>query len=292
MLKNKLLIAGSVLLLLAGLYRVFLSPLWLQRIPPGWQYDMRFVGTQTNAAPGADTLPTEDVLSQYHRTVRVISDAARPDSVVVRDRYLLTEIGTGKVQYDFLVEFLVDPRTGEHVEYPGEIFVFPRGTEKKTYRIRSSYLKGVPLRFMGEEDVENLNTYLFGFTGRAEYTEFYEGIVDGRKLDLPEGQEVRCAHDMFRYRAWVEPKTGTMVRVDESCVSGDYAYDKASGEQLYPLDRFAGVTEGDDLARLVDAARIARLSMIWLGQLMPVLLALAGAICLFGAFRRGRPTSL
>lgn len=284
---SKWLFSGLVLLVLALAYHVLLTPRIIQRIPSGWRFDMLYVGTQTNALQG-DTLPTKDVLSQYKRTLTVVSEKGRPDSVAVQDQYLLTEIGTGKVQYDYTVNFLVDPRSGASITHPGEIFLFPRGVEKKTYRLRASYLKGLDLRFMREDEVENLNTYLFGYEGGHEYTDFFEGIIDGRKREIPDGQEVRCANDLFRYRVWVEPKTGIIVKVDESCSSGDYAYDKVSGKRLYPLDRFAGVTEGDDLARHVDRARLERLRITWLGRVAPLLFAGTGLICVIATLRRRR----
>lgn len=241
---------------------------------------MAYVGIQTNAIPAADTLPTRDVLSQYQRMIRVIESAGRPDSVTVEDRYRLTEIGTGKLQYDFVVTHVVDPRTGALVHYPGEIFLFPRDVEKRTYRFRASYIKGLPMKFLREEEVEGLHTYVFGYNGRAEYTEFYEGIVDGRHMEIPDNEEVRCANDQFRYRMWVEPVTGVVVKAEESCLSGDYAYDRTTGRRLHAVDRFSGTTAGADVTALVNRARIGRLRVIFLDHAIPVLLLVMGAVFL------------
>lgn len=271
---------GVVTLLLAALYHFFLGPRWLQRIPRGWQYEMAYVGIQTNAVPGTDALPTKDVLSEYRRVIQPLSEAGRPDSVIIEDRHLLTEIGTGAVQYDFRSTHVVDPRTGTHVHHPAEIFVFPHHTQRRTYRFRASYLKGIPMGFVREEETEGLTTYVFGYNGRGEYTEFYEGVVDGRQVDIPDSLEVRCANDAFRYRVWVEPVTGLTVRTEESCLSGDYLYDRASGRRFEVVDRFAGSTAGQDVVALVNRARIDRLRIIALTRAIPLALVSLGALLL------------
>lgn len=273
-------VGGVALLLAAAAWQFLAVPRLLQRIPPGWRYDMSYVGIQTNALPNADTLPTRDVLSQYQRAIRVIESSGRPDSVTVEDSYRLTEIGTGKLQYDFVVTYVVDPRTGALVHHPGEIFLFPRHVQKRTYLLRASYLKGLPMRFLREEEVEGITTYVFGHNGRGEYTEFYEGVVDGRRVEIPDGEEVRCANDQFRYRTWVEPVTGVVVKAEESCLSGDFAYDRATGRRLHAVDRFFGTTAGADVTALVNRARIGRLRVMLLDQAIPLLLLAGGAVLL------------
>lgn len=285
---KKLLTVGAVLIGAGICYGLFIAPFWTQRMPPGWTHQMKYVGVQTNAEPGASVIPGTDVLSEYTRTVRLISERGRPDSVAVEDRYVIREIANGRLQYDFVQHFQVDPRTGAHVDHPGEIFLFPRNVEKKTYRFRANYLNGIPLRFIGEEIIEGLRTYNFGYNGRGEYTQFHEGIIDGKRITIPRGIEVRCADDLFRFRVWVEPTTGSMVRIEESCLSGDYAYRIGSNQPLYAVDRFAAVTDGHDVEVLVDLARVTRLKLILLGDVPVYLLVGLGCVWILRGFRGWR----
>jgi hypothetical protein len=55
---------------------------------------------------------------------------------------------------------------------------------------------------------------------------------------------------------WVEPFTGTVLKFDESCYAGDYVFDVASGERLFPVLRWGAVTAGDDVQARSDTLRI------------------------------------
>lgn len=104
----------------------------------------------------------------------------------------------------------VDPQTGAHLqkEYLGDYYIFPRFVEKKTYKFRNNYVKGVPLEFKREEEVAGVQTYLFAYQGYGEYTESYAGTDEYPGIKIPPGQEIRCDDDQFSFKAWVEPVTG------------------------------------------------------------------------------------
>ena len=51
------------------------------------------------------------------------------------------------------------------------------------------------------------------------------------------------------YSVWVEPVTGEIMKVRESCSSGDYLYDKNSGRAIEPVLIWSGDTVGQNVAR-------------------------------------------
>jgi hypothetical protein len=191
-------------------------------------------------------------------------------------------VNTGKNVFEYVYHASVDPRTGAHFrkEYQGEYFVFPRNLEKKTYKLRFSYLKGIALSFQGEEEIENLNTYLFSYRGRGEYTESFAGTEEYPGLKFEPGQEVQCLDDQFVFKAWVEPLTGEIVKVEEGCKSGDYVSDVATGRPLYPLARWSGVMMGDDIFRRAEFTRRERGKYLWAALYLPCLFLSTGALCL------------
>jgi len=181
----------------------------------------------------------------------------------------------------------VDPKTGAWVEGPfrGDIVVFPRNVERRTYRMRGNYLKGVPLAFTRVEEIEGIETYRFAYRGPAEYTESYMGSPKFPGIPIPAGQVIRCSDDQFYFRLWVEPKTGNQVKIEEGCPSGDYFYDVATGKKLAAVDRFSGVTTGDDLAERALEVRSARRKYLWASTYFPLVLLAAAAGLLILAFR-------
>jgi hypothetical protein len=153
--------------------------------------------------------------------------------------------------------------------------------------MRSNYLEGIPLSFAGTEDIGGLPTYVFAYHGRGEYTESYKGSAEFPGVPVKPGQEIRCADDQFYYRIWVEPRTGSQVKVEEGCPSGDFIYDIASNARLEAVDRWNGVTAGAELARRVEEVYSLRRRFLLASVYVPAAM-LAAAIVLAGlAFARG-----
>jgi hypothetical protein len=131
------------------------------------------------------------------------------------------------------------------------------------------------MRFVKEDTIEGVRTYLFEYTGRAEYTKSYRGTADYPGVKIQPGQEIRCADDVFYLRVWVEPFTGSMLKIAEGCESGDYVFDMATGARLKPVLVWWGETEGPDVLRHVELARSRRLRIIAGLYLTPILAGLA-----------------
>ncbi len=276
------LLIGLAFLASAWIWRAHLSRRWTDRIPRGWSMSASFAGVQTNADPVTGRLPERDVLGEYLRSIRIISDTGRPAVVTLRDELTTKDPVSGHTTFQYIVDELVDPRTGERVEpqYRGDIAVFPREVKKRVYRYRANYAEGIPVAFEREDEVEGLRTYFYSYRGRADYGASYAGTPEFPGITLQPGQEIRCADDQFYLRMWVEPYTGALVKVDEGCPSGDYVYDRATGRTLAAVDRWSGIASGTALLDRVERVQSEKLTYLIASRVLPGALALLGAVAM------------
>jgi hypothetical protein len=262
----------------AALWTFTIAPRWTQRLPPGWSWKSRSVATLHLEDGNTGRFSTQTMAVPQLFEAEITDNGSRPTAVKVKDRYTAYDAATDQVVWEYLFSASVDPETGRHLnpEYADDYFVFPRNVEKKTYKIRYSFLKGLPVAFQREEMVGGLNAYVFGYKGDLEVTDTYAGTPDfpGTKIDA--GQEVRCSDDGFVFKAWVEPITGEIIKLENSCYSGDYTYDIATGKKLKPLQSWGGVTAGDDVTQHVRSLERERSRMLWVTRYVPGLLLLAG----------------
>lgn len=270
-----------------GLWTGLLARRWTDRVPRGLDVTYRFAGTQTYADSLTRRLPSADVLGEYERRTSVIDERWRPDSVTLSDRLTVFDVATGRPVWEYELHEVVDPRTGAWVgsRHPGEIVLFPRNVEKRTYVFRNNYVKGVPLRFQREEDIAGLRTYEFTYRGRGEYSESYAGTNETPGVPIGPGQELRCADDQFYLHVWVEPATGTLVKIDEGCPSGDYVYDLATGRALFAVDRWSGLASGTPLLARVAAVERERANYMFAARYLPLMLLVTTALLLALAAR-------
>lgn len=233
--RKKILIAlGLALLSFTAVWQFALMPRLTERIPAGWQWATSYIGYQTYPDPQTGQIPQKDATGTYSHAIAIVPNSRQPGSVELDDSYLIHDIASGQVTFEYNYHAPVDPRTGAHLkpEYRGDYFLFPRNTERKTYSLRFSYLKGIPVAFQREEEVAGLTTYLFTYLGRGEFTEAYARTAEYPGAQVKPGQEIKCADDQFVFKAWVEPVTGEIIKIEESCNSNDYVYDIATGKQL------------------------------------------------------------
>lgn len=276
--RRRALVAAGVLLMAgAALWRFRLAEHWTQRLPPGWEWKADFVGTLTFADPKTGRYPLKDVTSTYERSQSIVSDADRPKSVQIEDRYTIRDPATGQKTWEFIARLRADPKTGARCDRPrdDEQFVFPRHTGKKPYLMSFSYLNGIPLTFQGEERVEGLETYRFAYRGRVVYTESYAGTADFPGVKVPPGQDIRCSDDQYVLKMWIEPTTGEVLKLEESCYSGDSIYDTAADRRVAPVARWGGETMGDDVVFRAEAIRAHRRRYLLAALFAPVTLTLA-----------------
>ena len=285
-------IVGVALALLAAAWYFWLGTPWTIRIPRDWRLVTNYAGTESYADSTTGDFPEKDELDTYERSIHVINASDWPHSVVLQDRYAVRDLKTRAVTFEYVLQETVDPKTGAWAgpTHEGEIVVFPRDVEKRTYTMSSNYLKRIPLSFAGQQEIDGLPTYIFSYRGPAEYSEAYGGTAEFPGVRIPPGQEIRCADDQFYYRVWVEPRTGMQVKLEEGCLSGNYFYDIATNKRLAAVDKFSGVMAGEDLLRRVAEVYRARTKYTWAAIYFPALLLLSALALLGWALspRKGR----
>lgn len=281
---------GLLMIGLAIMWYFLIIPGWQQRIPPGWTWDSELIGTGTSPDPATGQFPQRDTTGRYYRMITSTGGERDPHVVELEDHYIIRDAQSQQVSYEYIFRAAVNQQTGEHLDerYRGEYFVFPRNTQPITYRLRNSYLKGVPVSFQHLEAIEGVRVYKFGYKGRGEYSESYAGTDQYPGINVAPGQEIRCADDQFTFQVWVEPVTGEVLKVDESCYSGDYVYDIATNTQLGPVYRWAGITTGDDIIQRADQARRERQRYLWVTRYLPWLLLTGGLLSLIAGLVRRR----
>lgn len=260
-----------------------------QRIPPGWSWSSQYVGEVTYPDRHSGQFPVRNELGAYRRALTILSED-RHGSVLLNDAYKITNLRTGVTEWEYIIDFEIDPDTGQHLnpEYSGQYIVLPQDLRKdRTYTLRSSYIKGMPLQFVREEVIEGVQVFLFAYEGRGEYTEAYTGTAEYAGVEVPPGHEIKCAQDQFRLLVWAEVVTGEVLKIKESCLSGDYIFDIATGRAVEPVLRWEAETAGMDVVRQADAVR-DRITQLRLARYLPVVLAGLGLVlAMAGIVRMG-----
>jgi len=279
---------GVVLLLVAASIKFIIAPQLTMRIPSGWSWQSKMVGIQAWADPETGKFPAKDELSLYERKIFIKDETGSPDSVILEDQYTIRDSKSNKIVWQYIYTAVVDPKTGKHLkkEFENDYYIFPQNVGKKTYSIRHNYIKGIPVSFVEELEMEGLNVFLFSYTGRGEYTESYIGTEEFPGVKVLSGQEIKCADDQFKLRFWVEPITGAIIKIDESCYSGDYIYDIASGKQLTAVDRWGGYTEGDDNLKRIEEISAKKFRFLFLSLYLPIGFFVMGLVFIVFPFRK------
>lgn len=274
-------VVGGALCAVAAVWHFTISPVWEERLPTGWTWQSNFIGV-TTYVDAAGNYPETDESAEYSRLLRIADESGRPRSIQLEQRVTNWDIETRAVTWESSFLTLVDPRTGVYVgeDYEGHISVFPRHTEKIEYRLHIGYIKSVTMTFESEEEIAGITTYLFGYKGRGEYTEAYRGTEEYPGIPIEPGQEIKCNDEQYIINAWVEPITGELVKWEESCYAGDAVYDIASGQKVYEIDRWGGVSRGDESVSRAQALRWQRIELLAMTRYIPGLLLIIG----LGAF--------
>ena len=280
--------AAIALAAFAAVWQFSLGSRWTTRVPRNLVFTARYVGTQTRADSVTGIVPQRDALSTYERTV-VVKDAADwPRFLTLEDKYSVRNIETGMVDFEYITTERVDPETGAWTEGPhkGEIVFFPRNVQQRDYTMRSNYIPGLLLKFSGVREIGGVETYLFAYKGPIEYGAVYAGSAETPGIKLLPGQDIRCADDNFYYRVWVEPRTGTQVQVEEGCLSGDFVYDKVTGNKVSAINRWNGVSAGSNLSSGITEIYNARRLYLSALYLPGILLTGSLAVLAIGRLRR------
>ncbi|MCI0713221.1 MAG: DUF3068 domain-containing protein [Chloroflexi bacterium] len=271
--------SGILLIAFTGIWTVALSTRFTQRFTDDWKWEANILGVTSYAdeetGEFAETPLEDDPVNISVRTIEVTE--FNGDSSEFTDHYRTLDPATNAVLWEFTYTASVNAETAEHTDtaYEGDYFLFPSNVEKTTYNIRNSTYQGVPMKFEKEEEILDLNTYVFTYNDSLLNSAAYESFVD-----LEDGQKVICFD--FEMQYWVEPRTGEIVKYREWC-PGDYVVDE-NGEQLYGLQRWGNETTGDELIRRVDQVK-DRINTLNLYHLyIPLASGALGGVMLVGSF--------
>lgn len=286
--KKTFLITSVVLFAVAAIWYFLIGPNLTVRVYDGWTWNAQFIGINNYAWDAAtDTFTGTDPININKRDM-IASLDPQTKELIITDLYATLDPNTNQPTWEFTLIAPVDPKTGAHTSdaYSGSYFLFPRNVQKITYVMRFSSYPGVPVDFVQEENIEGLNTYMFAFKGAADYGFAYISTPNYAGIDLEPGQEIKCWDDQLEVILWVEPVTGEVVKEKETCLSGDYVYEKTTGKKVYGISRWAGEMTGDALIENVANIRAERNRVLWLGLYIPILLALAGIAVMGYGFLR------
>lgn len=272
----------------AALWHVTLGQTLTQRIPPGWSWESSYVGFENDPDPDTNGFKPYNRTAYYKRSM-AIDDIERSRAVVLRDFFMTSDPESDEVFWEYVLYPQVDPRTGYHLDPDNrhDYAVLPQGLKKRTYILRQSYMAGLPLRFVKEDVVEGLPAYVYYYKGRGEYTDYYEGSEDDPGITVPPGHEIKCGEDQFTFVIWAEPITGETLKIKESCLSGDYLYNIATGKAVKPILRWEGETSALDTVRHAEATR-ARIRQLQLARHAPLGLGAMGLLLAAAAAMRIR----
>ena len=110
----------------------------------------------------------------------------------------------------------LDTGNRESVNYSGQIYKFPFGTEKKTYPIFDRDLLSTrPANFVKTEEIEGLETYQFTQEIRNEKLEVPADRLSVVLSQLAPGAKSGVVTYDNTRTVWVEPTTGQFIKVQE-----------------------------------------------------------------------------
>jgi hypothetical protein len=280
--KHGFLALGVILLAATAVWQFGLAPRWTVRLPRGWSWQSKMVGIATPPDVATGKFPRNDKRALFEKSMRLSDESRRPEAVTVEDRYTITDQETGKVVWESCHQAQVDPRTGAYAQADASkgYYVFPRHTEPHAYAFRSDDAREIALQFEREEAVEGILTYLFTYKGRGAYGEADAGLSDSSSAKVDAGQAVLCVDNQFVYRLWVEPLSGEILKLEASCLSGDYLYDLATTKPVEPVLRWAGITVGDTVVQRAGFIRKEKTKLILITRAVPAGLFFTGILCL------------
>jgi hypothetical protein len=174
----------------------------------------------------------------------------------------------------------------QSVNYSGQIYKFPFGTERKTYDIYDrDILAAQPARFVRTEKLRGLETYQF----TQEIRDGEQKLPDDRRQVLlsqllPGAADGRVVYNNTR-TVWVEPTTGQYIMVQERQNKALVATD---GRSVTILDAVFTYTD-DTVTKAADTAKSNRQRLKLVGVYGPIGLGVLGLILMvLGMLLMGR----
>jgi hypothetical protein len=165
------------------------------------------------------------------------------------------------------------------VQLQGQIYKFPFDVEKKSYQVFSSSTgKAYEAKFVGEEQVDGLNTYKFEQVVPETKTE----TVNAPAAWFGMGSSGDVQLDRFYSGTntfWVEPTTGAPVRQEQQ--RNEVLKSQDGVERSKALVATAKMTD-DTIDKLVTSARDGKSQIALIRTTLPIVLAVVGLLLLAG----------
>jgi len=165
----------------------------------------------------------------------------------------------------------------QSIDYAGQIYKFPFGTEKKTYDIFDrDILATQPARFIKTEQIGGLETYQFTQeirNGEQKVPEDRMAVLLGQLL--PGATSGKVNYNNTR-TVWVEPATGQYIMVQEQ---QNKVLQAADGRTVTILDAEFTYTD-DTINKAADTAKSNRERLALVSVYVPIGLAVLGLILL------------
>ena len=212
----------------------------------------------------------------------VLSGAATPISVMQGKIALDARSGAG---VEWSGECLADqpaPCQPGNVRYSGQLYAFPFGTEKKTYKFFDTTVRAsLPIDYRGTDTVNGLRTYRFEQTIPVQQWNLDPQSQAALEATLPKEAKFVAQLASMRYQSsrtvWVEPVTGSIVDYREH-VQREIVlpFDQPSIPVLDATFQYTEQTRAEIAAEAsdgIDAIRVLRTQL-------PAGLAVLGAVLL------------
>ncbi|GAA4724547.1 DUF3068 domain-containing protein [Phytohabitans rumicis] len=188
-----------------------------------------------------------------------------------------------------------EPCRGGNINYRGQLYAFPFGTEKKTYQYYDSTLHtALPINYEGTETVNGLEAYRFRQVvpeQQATMDEELKGVLLG--VFAPGSTSGTVQYNAAR-TLWVEPVTGSIIDYQEEQHRVLVSNTGVRTTLLDAVFRYTPQTR----QTVVDKAGDGRSTLLLLGRWIPIgltvlaLLLLAfGYLLTRGAVRAGAPVA-
>ncbi|GIF22805.1 hypothetical protein BJ973_000836 [Actinoplanes tereljensis] len=162
-----------------------------------------------------------------------------------------------------------------NISYTGQLYLFPFGTEKKTYQYFDGTLeKSLPMKYTGTETVAGLKTYVFQQNVPQQDLEVDAETLTGLTGMLaPEAKSATMNYQAAR-TLWVEPSTGAIVAYREqqhrelvpagaapiTILDASFQYDKATADAV------------------IGQTKDGRNQLLLYGRTLPIILFVAGIL--------------
>lgn len=202
---------------------------------------------------------TGEMISQYSAQLAIDRDTA---AAVKWDKQSLQDAG---------------PTAPSNVEFAGQLYKFPFGTEAKDYEYFDRDLrKAQPIRYQGTETINGLETYRFQQVIPDTALNFSAERLSGLLNTFAPGATTGQVTYSNTRTIWVEPVSGTFIKVQEQQKK---TLIPDNGPQTALLDGNFVYTD-ETVANNVESAGNTKGQLLMISRNLPIGLAVLGAIML------------